>query len=62
MKEVQEREMVACTRVEIQRVNTIKKYLRGKNQQTMVTVWTWRLREREMFIIIKFLTISFFLS
>lgn len=36
-------------------VDTIKKFLGGK-QQILVTVWTWRLRERELLsIIIRFL-------
>lgn len=41
-------ERAACIRVEMQRADTITKYLGGKNQQTLVTVWTWGLRERNM--------------
>lgn len=40
-------------------MDTIKKYLGSKNQQHLVTFWTWKSREREsLSMIISFLTTS----
>ena len=61
MTEVWERDHGELYRVKMQRLDTIKKYLGGKNEQNLVTIWTWRLREREMIcVIIRFPTTSFF--